>query len=510
MKNFPIKAIMIDSARVMEQRHVYSELLPLFAQWGYNTLFWHFCDDQGCRLRFPSHPEFGSFNAWNAEETRDFVEEAKAFGLQVIPEIETLGHTSFITGLDQYQHLQDGIDGAIFSAIAPCHPETRALLEDIVRDTAEIFDAPYLHIGMDEAAFGNHAHTREVLKTKSKGEVITGHICWLHELLKSLGKRTVLWGDHLRPHPEDDDIFDKLDNAAIGVDIADKIPKDCIICDWHYQEDVASDRFDVFLTRGFEVLACPASSSWSLIVHPAQRNLENVRKMIDLTVKHPSENMLGCVNTVWCSGRYLNGTLLYAEALGAHLMNHESKHDDFDTRFVEECFASDDPLNIVKAIHILHETGPWAPSIAGAVPACEEAWRKLTDDEKEKITAMEQAGTEAQALLQSAEPGVKRRHEYYLHLLLAAKCYEHLGRGTRILEPLRSVWAEEKKVTDLSPIKDWLTENGELVEALSEAWDTQRFADDPAKYGAGQPGCDYILERLYHSGVFIQKVLNKI
>ncbi|MFW6286688.1 MAG: family 20 glycosylhydrolase, partial [Candidatus Sumerlaeota bacterium] len=74
MRNFKIKGIMIDSARVMEQRHVYSEMLRLFADWGYNTLFWHFCDDQGCRLRFPSRPELGSFNAWSAHETREFID----------------------------------------------------------------------------------------------------------------------------------------------------------------------------------------------------------------------------------------------------------------------------------------------------------------------------------------------------------------------------------------------------------------------------------------------------
>ncbi|MFW5870790.1 MAG: family 20 glycosylhydrolase, partial [Candidatus Sumerlaeota bacterium] len=470
--------------------------------WGYNTLFWHFCDDQGCRLRFPSRPELGSFNAWSADETRDFVEEAHNLGIQVIPEVETLGHTTFITGLDKYKHLRDGVEGGIYAAIAPCHPATRELIEDIVRDTAKIFDAPCLHIGMDEAGFGDHPHTRAVLENKTKAEIFAEHICWLHKLLESLGKRTVLWGDHLRPDQQED--MSELDTEAIGSSIADTIPKDVLICDWYYRPTVKADRYDVFLERGFEVLGCPATSASGLIVHPSERNHQNIQRMIDLADERREESVVGCVNTVWCSGRYLNGTVLYTEAIAAELMQNENLPDNFGVEFVQKTFGAKDSETVAEALSILHRHGPMISPVAAAIPVCNEAWRAIDRDEAAHMREMEKAGETAGRLLVRAEAGIERRHEFYSHLVLAARCFEHLGRGYEVLEPLRQWLQEQKEKPDLRGVKGWLADTGELVKALSNSWDRQRFAEDPAKFGTGKARCDYILERLYHAKSFIE------
>ncbi len=168
MKNSEIKGIMLDPARVMETRGTYSDFLKLFAQWGYNTLFWHFCDDNACRMVFPSHPELATAHAWTADETRAFIQEANELGIQVIPEVECFGHTGYITQNPAYQHLRDGLEGKEFSALAPLHPESRALLEDLLGDVCDVFKAPWVHLGMDETAFGDHPHSAEVLKTKTK------------------------------------------------------------------------------------------------------------------------------------------------------------------------------------------------------------------------------------------------------------------------------------------------------------------------------------------------------
>lgn len=56
-KDFQIKGVMLDPARTPEKISYYKKCLEFCSDWGYNTLFWHFTDDQGCRLKFESHPK---------------------------------------------------------------------------------------------------------------------------------------------------------------------------------------------------------------------------------------------------------------------------------------------------------------------------------------------------------------------------------------------------------------------------------------------------------------------
>lgn len=57
---FPIRGLLTDPARLTRRRESYFQLLPQLAEWGCNTLWLHFCDDEGQAFRFRSHPELGS------------------------------------------------------------------------------------------------------------------------------------------------------------------------------------------------------------------------------------------------------------------------------------------------------------------------------------------------------------------------------------------------------------------------------------------------------------------
>ena len=120
--------VMLDSARLTEKHSFYFDLLPYLAKWGYNTIGWHFTDDQGCSIEFDSRPELASRGAFSKQEIEEFVALARECGIEVIPELESFGHMGYITKLEKYRHLFEAIEGKQFGAICPSHPETLEIL----------------------------------------------------------------------------------------------------------------------------------------------------------------------------------------------------------------------------------------------------------------------------------------------------------------------------------------------------------------------------------------------
>jgi hypothetical protein len=73
-------------------------------------------------------------------------------------------------------------------------------------------------------------------------------------------------------------------NTARAVDL---IPRDIVICDWHYEPRVAYESVPMFLKKGFRVW--PAS--W--------RNPEAAKALIDYSLKQKDPKMVGHLNTTW-------------------------------------------------------------------------------------------------------------------------------------------------------------------------------------------------------------------
>ncbi|MBO3803635.1 MAG: hypothetical protein JTT11_07185, partial [Candidatus Brockarchaeota archaeon] len=108
-----------------------------------------------------------------------------------------------------------------------------------------------------------------------------------HEhLVKERGVEMLMWGDRL------------LDSAATGYgkweasenrthQAINLVPKDIVVCDWHYtlREDYPS--IPTFLEKGFRVWP----SGW--------KDVEAVKALIDFSRRYNVERMLGYLCTTW-------------------------------------------------------------------------------------------------------------------------------------------------------------------------------------------------------------------
>jgi len=105
-----LRGLMADAGRVPEDPSYYRRAIDFCREWNMNAYLISLADDQGCAFRFKSHPELITHkNALTPGQARELADYAHQRGVELIPEIESFGHTRFITGVPQYAHLQDAI-----------------------------------------------------------------------------------------------------------------------------------------------------------------------------------------------------------------------------------------------------------------------------------------------------------------------------------------------------------------------------------------------------------------
>lgn len=314
-----IRGLMLDMARVTERFDHYMEMARNCSGWGYNTIFAHVTDNEGCAVVFNRRPELATAYALDRDKINLWIEEARSHEISIIPEIECFGHTRFIHDLPRYKHLAMPCSGH-FNAINPLHPDTHAILNDLIHDAAEMFDSPYIHAGFDEVNLGDTTILGDAAKDKETWEIYAEMVVAVHQMITRYGKRMIIWGDHLVSEPR----------------IAERIPKDIIVADWQYHADMTDKSIAALIGMGFQVIASPSSSRSGDMLMPRANTQDNLQRFSKIA-HGAGDGVVGLMNTVWCPGRMLCGAELFALALGGAWFNDP----DTDPLIVTEAFVTE-------------------------------------------------------------------------------------------------------------------------------------------------------------------------
>jgi hypothetical protein len=297
--------------------------------------------------QYKSHPELVDENALSLADVKKIVAACKAGGIRIVPNINLLGHQSWAnkTGKllaaypqfdetpwvkmpEKYQWPNE--DGLYCKSYCPLHPDVHKIVFDVVDELCDAFEADAFHAGMDEVFYiGEEKCTR--CNGHDKAELFAGEVRKIRDHLTTKGRELFIWGDRL------------IDGKATGMGMweasmnnthraIDMIPKDVIICDWHYERP---DKTAVlFASKGFRVLTCP----W-------RKPEVAVQQVKDMTAfrQHATEQMrgryLGVMETVWTSmSNFLNG--FYGKKGQQEASSEQQKRDPNHT-----------PWNTFKAIY---------------------------------------------------------------------------------------------------------------------------------------------------------------
>jgi hypothetical protein len=263
-------------------------------------------------FNFKSHPEIGG--GWTAEQARGLARFCRERGIRLIPQLNCLGHQSWAKQIgplltahpefDETPEIPKHNPGIYCRSWCPLHPDVNKVVFALIDELADAFEADAFHVGMDEVfLIGSDQCPR--CKGKDPAELFAKAVNDLHGHI--VGERKLLllmWGDRL------------LDDVWMGygeweasrnrtAPAIDRIPKDIIICDWHYEPlekyPGKPDRYrsvGYFQEKGFRVW--PAG--W--------RNKDAALALLAEARREPTDRMIGYLATTWTDGATVARALL--------------------------------------------------------------------------------------------------------------------------------------------------------------------------------------------------------
>lgn len=194
--------------------------------------------------RFP-HGSCGCGATVKKELMRDFVEYSRTFGVDVIPEIQSLGHVQFMTvahpditeraEVEEEKEEIDGKDADIppnefyGHSYCPSNPKSYEILFDLIDEIVDVFSPKeYVHMGHDEVY---QIGVCPRCKDKSPADLLAEDVNKIHGYLAKKGLKMMLWAD----------MFQKVTKYQTSSAL-DKIPEDIILLDFvwyfHMNEDI--------------------------------------------------------------------------------------------------------------------------------------------------------------------------------------------------------------------------------------------------------------------------------
>jgi N-acetyl-beta-hexosaminidase len=257
--------------------------------------------------QFKTHPELTDSFALSKAAVKKIVSVCKKNNIRVIPLIDLFGHQSWANHpgklLQVYPQFDEtpnilmpdkytwpNADNLYCKSYCPLHPDLHPVLFELIDEICDVFESDAFHAGMDEVFFiGDDKCPR--CGGRDKAELFAGEVQVIHDHLQQKGRGMWIWGDRL------------LDGKTTGLGqweasynnthrAIDMIPKDVVICDWHYNR---ADKTPVyFAMKGFRVVTCP----WNQTA-PALNQLQDILSFRKESNTEMGARFLGIMTTTW-------------------------------------------------------------------------------------------------------------------------------------------------------------------------------------------------------------------
>ncbi|MGA4840028.1 beta-N-acetylhexosaminidase [Streptomyces sp. G45] len=146
----PRRGFMVDIARKHFDAEWIEDRIKELGDLKYNEIGLHFSDDQAFRIASDSHPEVVSADHLSKDRVRRIVDLAASRHLTVVPEIDSPGHLGAVLQAHPDLRLRDARGAVAGGAVDIANPGAARIVDDLLREYAELFPGARWHIGADE------------------------------------------------------------------------------------------------------------------------------------------------------------------------------------------------------------------------------------------------------------------------------------------------------------------------------------------------------------------------
>lgn len=268
--DFPVRGVMLDIGRnKIPKLETLFGLIDRLAELkiNYAELYMEgFCFDY---KKYASH--FPDATPLTAAEYRELDAYAAARYIDLVPNQNCLGHMGEWLAKPEFHPLAEHPDGLPApppfpfklppSTMNPVDPRSAALAKDLFDELLPNFRSQYANINMDEpfglGTGGSKARADEI----GVGGLYLEYAERMFEIVRSHGKKPLMWGDVLAHHPE----------------TMKRLPADVTVLHWNYDAPVPyGPQCRALQENGIRYFVCPGTSTWAAITGRTDNMLDNI------------------------------------------------------------------------------------------------------------------------------------------------------------------------------------------------------------------------------------------
>lgn len=253
--------------------------------------------------QFKSHPKVADREALTADQAGEIADLCRKNNIRIIPKMNLMGHQSekekgteqgLLRVYPEFDETPELESVRYCRSLCPRHPDVKGVVFDLIGDMIDAFQADAIHVGLDEVfEIGKCPRCKDIHNSKLFADWVKD----LHGYIVGEKKAEMfMWSDRL------------LDGNATGYgeweastndtwQMVDEIPKDIIMCDWHYGERESYPSITYFSSKGFKFVVGP----W--------RELNATQAFLKYAENNKTPQYGGFLQTSWCNSgsvaRYL-------------------------------------------------------------------------------------------------------------------------------------------------------------------------------------------------------------
>jgi hypothetical protein len=265
--------------------------LPKLAAAGANTVVL----EVNYSFEFQSHPELRNPQFVRRTTAHALAGAARKCGIRLIPEFNCLGHQTFGRKISPLLRVHPEFNETPSASLAdtniyclewcPRAPGLNEIVFSLIDDLAAGFESDAFHVGMDEVYLVGAGECPRCHGT-NPAQLFAAQVNALHAHIVGEKKlQMLMWADRvIGPEFQGCCRFDNPHNNLSGA--LDLIPRDIVMCDWHYEWKRDYPSIGLLAGKGFRV--------WPAGFLP----LQAASRLSDFALAHRPE-VVGYLATTW-------------------------------------------------------------------------------------------------------------------------------------------------------------------------------------------------------------------